>query len=66
MLDTKVVSELRKASAGHPRVKAWEVAMPVSLQYISANMVLEIERGGQRLPLLVPLPSAFQEMSIQM
>ncbi len=47
LLDTNVVSELRKAAAGraHPGVVAWAASMPASSLYISVITVLEIEQG---------------------
>jgi toxin FitB len=47
VLDTNVVSELRKAKAGKadPNVAAWARGIPASSLYISAVTVLELETG---------------------
>lgn len=47
VLDTNVVSELRKAKAGKadPKVVAWARGIPSSSLYISAVTVLELETG---------------------
>ncbi len=47
LLDTNVVSELRKAKAGkaHPRVAAWAAEVPAGSLYISAITLLELEMG---------------------
>jgi toxin FitB len=47
VLDTNVVSELRKAKAGKadPKVTAWARAVPASHLYVSAVTVLELETG---------------------
>jgi toxin FitB len=47
VLDTNVVSELRKASAGKadPRVTAWAAGVPASSLYLSAITILELEIG---------------------
>ncbi len=47
LLDTNVVSELRKAKAGkaHPRVSAWATKVPAGSLYLSAVTVLELEMG---------------------
>jgi hypothetical protein len=47
VLDTNVVSELRKASAGkaHPNVIEWARRAPVSSLYVSAITILELELG---------------------
>lgn len=47
LLDSNVVSELRRAKAGkaHPRVTAWAVGMPVASLFLSAITVLELELG---------------------
>jgi len=44
LLDTNVVSELRKSNC-HPKVQAWAAAQPTDRLYISAITVLEIQRG---------------------
>jgi toxin FitB len=47
ILDTNVVSELRKARAGkaNQRVVAWASSVPAGSLYISAITVLELEMG---------------------
>jgi toxin FitB len=47
VLDTNVVSELRKAKAGKadPNVVAWARSVPVPSLYLSAVTVLELEIG---------------------
>jgi len=47
LLDTNVVSELRKAAAGRAdaRVVAWAAALPIAQLYLSAITVLELELG---------------------
>lgn len=44
LLDTNVVSEVRKSSC-HPNVQAWMVAQSTDTLFISAVTVLEIQRG---------------------
>jgi predicted nucleic acid-binding protein len=45
ILDTNVVSELRKAKKGHPNVKKWAQPLPSDNLYISVISVLELEIG---------------------
>jgi toxin FitB len=47
ILDTNVVSELRKAKSGNAnqRVIAWAASVPAGSLYISAMTVLELEMG---------------------
>ena len=47
LLDTNVVSELRKAKSGraNPNVTAWARAVPVGALFLSAISILELERG---------------------
>ena len=47
LLDTNVVSELRKAKAGKAdeRVRAWAESVPVISLYLSAITILELETG---------------------
>ncbi len=51
LLDTNVVSELRKAKAGkaHPRVAAWNAIVAPAETFISAISVLELEWGVLRV-----------------
>lgn len=50
LLDTNVVSELRKIARGtaHPGVVAWAAGVPASSMYLSAVSVLELEVGVLR------------------
>ena len=45
LLDTNVVSELRKAKAGkvHASVVRWATKVPAGSLYLSANALLELE-----------------------
>jgi len=45
ILDTNVISELRKAKKTHPNVKKWAGRVPSSSLYISVISVLELEIG---------------------
>jgi len=47
LLDTDVVSELRKARSGKadPNVAAWSATVPVGTLYISVVTILELETG---------------------
>ena len=45
LLDTNVVSELRKAKKTHPSVKTWAQALPAASLYLSAISILELEIG---------------------
>lgn len=45
ILDTNVISELRKASKTHPNVKKWAESLPSAGLYISVISVLELEIG---------------------
>ncbi len=45
VLDTDVVSHLRRPEKAHPNVVAWASNMPVTLHFISAITLLELERG---------------------
>jgi predicted nucleic acid-binding protein len=47
LLDTNVISELRKAKAGraHPAVTAWAQSVPTASLYISVITVMELELG---------------------
>jgi toxin FitB len=48
LLDTNVVSELRKSSP-HPRVAAWQAAHSHTAVFLSTLVVGEIRRGVERL-----------------
>jgi toxin FitB len=45
ILDTNVISELRKAKKTHPNVKKWAERVASASLYISVISVLELERG---------------------
>ncbi len=45
ILDTNVISELRKARKTHPNVRKWAEPLPSASLYISAISVLELEIG---------------------
>lgn len=45
LLDTNVLSEIRKVHRADPLVWAWSQGVPADLLYISAITVLEIEQG---------------------
>ena len=49
LLDTNVVSELRKNQKAHPGVLRWASQVPASSLYLSAITVLELETGVLRL-----------------
>ncbi len=51
LLDTNVVSELRKAKSGkaHPSVTAWAARIPAGSMYVSAITLLELEIGVLQL-----------------
>lgn len=45
ILDTNVISELRKARKTHPNVRKWAQALPSASLYISVISLLELEIG---------------------
>ena len=45
LLDTNVVSELRKAKKADPKVSAWAQTLPAASLYISAISILELQIG---------------------
>ena len=47
ILDTDVISELRKAKKTHPNVRKWAERLPSASLYISVISVLELEIGIQ-------------------
>lgn len=63
LLDTNVISELRKARAGtaNPNVVAWANSVEASVLFISAITVLELEQGV----LLVERRDAKQGMALR-
>ncbi|HYE27859.1 MAG TPA: type II toxin-antitoxin system VapC family toxin [Allosphingosinicella sp.] len=54
LLDTNVVSELRRGRRADPRVAAWAAAIPAASAFLSVVAIFEIERGillvGRRDP----------------
>jgi toxin FitB len=46
LLDTNVISELRRPERADPRVRAWAAEAPVCDYFLSAVTVLEIELGA--------------------
>jgi hypothetical protein len=49
LIDTNVVSELRKGAHGDPNVAAWFAALPADGIYLSALVVGEIRQGIERI-----------------
>ncbi len=49
IVDTNVLSELRRPSRCHPKVAAWANTTPVARIFISALTILEIEFGTLQL-----------------
>jgi predicted nucleic acid-binding protein len=45
LLDTNVISELRKSEKSHPNVRKWAGSLPSASLYISVISVLELEIG---------------------
>jgi predicted nucleic acid-binding protein len=45
LLDTNVVSELRKAKKAHPGVREWARTLPAASLYLSVISILELEIG---------------------
>ena len=45
LLDTNVVSELRRAKKAHPNVRAWAHSLPAASLYLSVISILELEIG---------------------
>jgi toxin FitB len=45
LVDTNVISELRRGKQAHPAVQAWAQATPVSYLYLSVITLLELETG---------------------
>ena len=60
LLDTNVVSELRRAKAGKadPRVMAWAASVPVISLFVSVVTVLELEWGVLRIERRDPVQGA--------
>ena len=49
LLDTNVVSELRRPERADPNVVAWADDIPAAQFFLSVITLLEIERGAQRV-----------------
>jgi predicted nucleic acid-binding protein len=49
LLDTNVISELRKGSRCNPSVSAWFTAIPAEALYLSVLVVGEIRRGIENI-----------------
>ena len=49
LLDTNVVSELRKTTKAHPGVRAWAGSLPAAILYLAAISILELEIGVLRM-----------------
>ncbi|MDC7789855.1 type II toxin-antitoxin system VapC family toxin [Rhodoplanes sp. TEM] len=49
LLDTNVVSELRRPDKAHPSVVAWAAQVPTPQVFLSVISILEIEIGASRL-----------------
>jgi toxin FitB len=49
LLDTNVLSEIRKAQRAHPKVQAWSQRVVPGDLYLTATTVMEIEIGTHRL-----------------
>ena len=49
LLDTHVVSELRRADRADANVRAWAGAQPPAWLYVSAISLLELEQGALRI-----------------
>jgi predicted nucleic acid-binding protein len=45
VLDTHIVSEMRRRDKMHPKVRAWATTTPLASMYLSAVTVLELELG---------------------
>ena len=46
VLDTNVISELRRPAKANPKVLAWAAATPVANTYLSSITILELELGA--------------------
>jgi toxin FitB len=51
LLDTNVVSELRRARRTDPNVAAWAESVPQEDMFLSSVTILELEMGALRLAL---------------
>jgi predicted nucleic acid-binding protein len=50
LVDTNVISELRRRERAHPSVKTWFQAHPVEDLFLSVISLMELENGILRLP----------------
>jgi predicted nucleic acid-binding protein len=50
LVDTNVISELRRRDRAHPSVKAWFQTHPVDDLFLSVISLMELENGILRLP----------------
>ena len=53
LLDTNVVSELRKAKKAHPSVRMWAGKFPAASLFLSVISILELEIGVLLMELLL-------------
>ena len=60
LVDTNVVSELRKATSGraNPNVLAWDSRIPADMRFISVISVMELEIGVARMEARDPAQGA--------
>ena len=49
LIDTNVISELRKGARAHPAVLQWNAQVPLHLQWVSSISIFELELGVERL-----------------
>jgi len=49
ILDTNVISELRRPKKANPKVGAWAASIPVASLFLSAITVLELELGALKI-----------------
>lgn len=49
LIDTNVISELRKGSRAHPSVVQWNAQIPLHIQWISSISLFELELGVERI-----------------
>ena len=49
LIDTNVISELRKGSRAHPSVLRWNAQIPLHIQWISSISIFELELGVERI-----------------
>jgi predicted nucleic acid-binding protein len=61
LLDTNLISELRRGAKGNPRVRAWRSASAVDLFYLSVMTTGEIRKGIEALKGKDPKTAMFYE-----